>query len=120
MSKNRFKGKRFKNGLYPASPMPSQLAIEKETQRNTRFEEVLKRIAEGRKQRGVNIPVKGNVERREGHIDEFEKRRAQKAKERTVIKKSPKIQLREEMSCNGKLKIDSKKPVAHFISVGMK
>lgn len=118
--KNPYAGKRFKSGISPASPKPSQEAAEMETRRNTRFEEVLRRIAEDRVRRGVSVAVKGNVERHPKDINMSEKWKAEEAPERTTVKKSHKVQLREDMSCDGKLKIDSKKQFAHFISVGMK
>lgn len=109
--------KRYKD---KQSPKPSCAAIEVDIRRNTRFIEVLRRIAEDRKRRGVNVPVKGHVECKTNKTDYSEWRKARYAEERIIVKHSRNVQLREEMSCDGKLKIDSKKQYVHFISVGMK
>lgn len=107
--------KKQKRSIHAASPKPSHAAMEMAKRRNTRFEEVLQRIAEDRLKRGVKVPVKGLVERNPSNTDSSEKRRAQKAKEWTTVCKSRKPSLREDMSCDGKLKIDSKHPTIHFV-----
>lgn len=107
--------KKQKRSIHAASPKPSQAAMEMATRRNTRFEEVLQRIAEDRLRRGVTIPVNGLVERNPKNIDTKELERARRAQECTTICKSKKNSLREDMSCDGKLKIDSKHPTIHFV-----
>lgn len=101
--------------VHVISSKPSQIEINLEKRRNARFEEVLQRIAEDRLRRGVKVPVNGLVERNPKFIDTKERARAKMAQEWITICKSKKNSLREDMSCDGKLKIDSKHPTIHFV-----
>lgn len=115
LTQNPSPPKEKKKVVHIISAKPSQTEKDMAKRRNTRFEEVLQRIAEDRLKRGVKVPVKGLVERNPQNIDAAEYAKARNAKEWTTFCRSSKPSLREDMSCDGKLKIDSKHPTIHFV-----
>lgn len=112
---------------YNPKPRPTKASPKPNTSNNpalqarksARKEEILRRIEEDRKKRGVNIPLKRESDVRSYNVSREEEEKARNAKEHSVVKKARKVAITEEVNGSGKLRIyNSKRQYMKIIPSG--